>query len=928
MRKSGIIKRIVSVIAVVSIILVGIPMDAYASDTSIVLDGRKVTGIKLTNSMRELSSGVYIVDEDLTMNAGGEAGIIIKEDADVTIYVKEGCTLKAMGRNAYQWILRTDLVESLVMSNETAGNGILVPARSTLRIRGAGTVIAQGGDGTVAEEGYRPSGLGGYVTSKRNNEASYVIPKGGSGGRGSNAPGAGIGGSAAFGGLGGDGGSSQKVVVKAGEVFSSESGGQGETGQDGLGMGNVYIMDKVKVTAKAGKVKMDKAAGGVDDGLESLAKTYAYEMGDLYTFVGLGGSGGGGGLAANSANIGGGGAGGGGGGGGAGGSGSLAYTNGSVKPYYVEAKLGAKTKDSGVGGVGGEAAYLVDTNGKEQGKGVAGEGAGTGTGGAGGKLYLSEQATLTEPVGNGAAKGDGKAATVIKLQDIAVNVKLDGETTSDWVNEREVVLYQNDRQVGALERSENGIYRLQTVLSGNYLVYIDGENTGKMISKTTSSVDVDFYSTDVSLKLDDSPWKGEEVTLRQNGYTEYELTFNEETNKYEGISLSGKAKDQYEVYVGDEGSGEIFDISAAGKKSTEMNYYTAEVTLQYKSISQSQNSLWGDQKVVLIDKSGVEQGLEEISRGVYQIKMRQNAEAASYEVYVNNIATDKMLEISSNGERKCTLPFYQAQVDVRKNGVAWSGAVLVMKQNGKTKEVMTYADGAYWGNAVYDNGKSYDIEVQGVDSESNTGLQVNAGSRKHSLDFYEVNYVADAGSGDIYQKQIVQKGKVTYPPAQPYANGKTFEQWYSDKALTTPYDFASEITDVTTVYAGWQIPTVTIGNYVKYRGIVKDGTKTADNYQMDNLSINGYPLTGTPIYTAVIEVTNADRNKIVLNDTTGVTDTYNNINETTGTGSYTIVFGDGVSVLDAQKVLRDVGIYVKTYTSNHTVQVTVYGDTK
>ena len=99
--------------------------------------------------------------------------------------------------------------------------------------------------------------------------------------------------------------------------------------------------------------------------------------------------------------------------------------------------------------------------------------------------------------------------------------------------------------------------------------------------------------------------------------------------------------------------------------------------------------------------------------------------------------------------------------------------------------------------------------------------------------YYIVTFDTNGGS-DINQQRVASGAGVT-KPVDPTRKGYAFDGWYSDEALTTPWDFSTPVTDNMTLYAKWtQTHTVTFnsngGSAIKSQ-TVRDGdvaTKPAD----------------------------------------------------------------------------------------------------
>lgn len=67
--------------------------------------------------------------------------------------------------------------------------------------------------------------------------------------------------------------------------------------------------------------------------------------------------------------------------------------------------------------------------------------------------------------------------------------------------------------------------------------------------------------------------------------------------------------------------------------------------------------------------------------------------------------------------------------------------------------------------------------------------------------YYNVMFHTDGGS--LINIERVAYGQTAHKPVDPSKVGFTFAGWYTDKELTTPYDFTKEISSNTWVYAKW-----------------------------------------------------------------------------------------------------------------------------
>lgn len=66
-----------------------------------------------------------------------------------------------------------------------------------------------------------------------------------------------------------------------------------------------------------------------------------------------------------------------------------------------------------------------------------------------------------------------------------------------------------------------------------------------------------------------------------------------------------------------------------------------------------------------------------------------------------------------------------------------------------------------------------------------------------------------SGHGAAVAPQSVLAGSLVTKPADPTAAGYVFNGWFSDAALTTPFDFSAPVSAATTIYASWSaVPAV------------------------------------------------------------------------------------------------------------------------
>jgi len=112
-------------------------------------------------------------------------------------------------------------------------------------------------------------------------------------------------------------------------------------------------------------------------------------------------------------------------------------------------------------------------------------------------------------------------------------------------------------------------------------------------------------------------------------------------------------------------------------------------------------------------------------------------------------------------------------------------------------EAHTWDSGVYSGTGI----KTYTCLVcDGTKTENIPVLNSNnrdSGDVKYTIKF-------DSNGGSNVVSKIVNKNGVVEVPAAPAREGYKFVGWYTDKALTIPYNFETKVTKSFTLYAKWE----------------------------------------------------------------------------------------------------------------------------
>ena len=97
--------------------------------------------------------------------------------------------------------------------------------------------------------------------------------------------------------------------------------------------------------------------------------------------------------------------------------------------------------------------------------------------------------------------------------------------------------------------------------------------------------------------------------------------------------------------------------------------------------------------------------------------------------------------------------------------------------------------------------KPVDPEDDPDEPGDSNGSFGSSGSTGLMLNQFTITFDTDGGSA--VAKVVVKKGELLAQPAAPTKDGYVFAGWYTDKALTTKYDFSAPVTKSFTLYAKW-----------------------------------------------------------------------------------------------------------------------------
>ena len=150
-----------------------------------------------------------------------------------------------------------------------------------------------------------------------------------------------------------------------------------------------------------------------------------------------------------------------------------------------------------------------------------------------------------------------------------------------------------------------------------------------------------------------------------------------------------------------------------------------------------------------------------------------------------------------------------------------------------------------------------DDEITFTKSKSGTTSILGAVERVSGEDVTYYTVTFETNGGTAVASQRVKEGRTATEPATPSMSGYTFDGWYADATLTTPYDFTTPITADLTLYAKWTEREVEAHTFF-YSSKATEG----EAYLIVS---NGYALVNNNGKIDAVAVT-ADGNNVVIDD--------------------------------------------------------------
>ena len=190
----------------------------------------------------------------------------------------------------------------------------------------------------------------------------------------------------------------------------------------------------------------------------------------------------------------------------------------------------------------------------------------------------------------------------------------------------------------------------------------------------------------------------------------------------------------------------------------------------------------GTAKVIFLPENG-----DEAKKQEYTVKFRQ---AEGKETYLIS-AEEAEIEMTGEAAAGETVTFSA------KAGYEFTGMPVIVRSD--TKELT--------GITVVQNGRTYSFVMPAY------GVTIQGALREQENRVYTVTFDSNGGSQVAAQQVSVTTGIVTEPQA-PTKRGYDFAGWYSDRNLTTAWNFASALTGDMTLYAKWTLADITVNTRI------------------------------------------------------------------------------------------------------------------
>ena len=172
---------------------------------------------------------------------------------------------------------------------------------------------------------------------------------------------------------------------------------------------------------------------------------------------------------------------------------------------------------------------------------------------------------------------------------------------------------------------------------------------------------------------------------------------------------------------------------------------------------------------------------------------------------------------TTNSDGVTVVNTFSASVTTKLDGTDYVGQNVELWQDGANAYTLI-ANGAVYSASDLIPG-IYDIYIDGI----NTGLQLSNLDANKVINYYSVSFFDGAQKYDEPATQKVIAGGNAVLPTTPSKEGYQFDQWVTTVDGGTAFDFSSEITEATKIYATW-IPNSDTAYQVHHYQAAVDGS--------------------------------------------------------------------------------------------------------
>lgn len=536
---------------------------------------------------------------------------------------------------------------------------------------------------------------------------------------------------------------------------------------------------------------------------------------------------------------------------------------------------------------------------------------------------------------HGSSLSSNVASVVTYVPNIAiVNLTLDGGAYTD-----QTVTLQSGSQTYTLYENSEGSYRNEQVANGTYQIFVNGVLLDEKMT-------FDYHGTDMNIgdtKVQDVAFDTLHVMTRLNN-TDNSLLGDIALCKGEQVMYTGKnvngtadiivkegTESGYRVLVGGVDTQKTIEVRP--NASVVIDYYELTLALAYERLLDDADVTLCNGQGSVLDTLPYKNGNGQTAYYCKIVQKDDSTVPVSYDVYVNGQNTHKSIS-AVDGRYKADAEFYRAAMTITVDGDA-PGNLQVTMTNGE-ESYSLLQDGTDFVNEFTLKNTSVGGELPYAVSVDTTlypeEFTISSASPQLQLVYYTVKYQIPVSDGwTVYDRQIVRNGQTALQPSDPQFGGVEFKNWYLDEETEEIYDFNTEVTAPVVLYAAFETPSIVINGYVKTDASGKTDAK-GSYYCMPNLTISGYEAE-TTMKSVVFETTGCSEILFLSDDVietvsptlTAASDAAGKVS-LSGKGTVLVTLKEGVTMGRLQQFLRESVIVKPKAGTEHTMQITVFGN--